>query len=227
MRLAIHQPQYLPWLGYFDKINKADVFVILDNVQYKKNEWQNRNKIKTVDGWQWLTVPVLYKFPQKIQEVRINNRLSWNKKHLKSIKINYQNSQFFDKYYPRIKEILNEDWNYISKINIRLIKMIVDILGIRTKLILASTLNTEGSKTDRLISICRETGADHYLSGIGAKDYLETDKFNKENIKLEFQDFKHLVYPQQYGRFEPYMSVIDLIFNCGEDNMKIIEGKND
>src|SRR3972149_6060262 len=131
MIAAIHQPQFIPWLGYFDKIDQSDVFIFLDNVQYKKNEYQNRNRIKTVDGWQWLTVPVLYKFPQKINEVRINNKIDWKKKHLHALITNYSRAKYFERYIEYFKELYSKEWEIISDINIEVTRQFFNFLVIK------------------------------------------------------------------------------------------------
>ena len=140
MIAAIHQPQFIPWLGYFDKIDQSDVFIFLDNVQYKKNEYQNRNRIKTVDGWQWLTVPVLYKFPQKINEVRINNKIDWKKKHLHALITNYSRAKYFERYIEYFKELYSKEWEIISDINIEVTRQLAEFLGIKNKFLVASKL---------------------------------------------------------------------------------------
>jgi len=225
MIAAIHQPQFIPWLGYFDKIDQSDVFIFLDYVQYKKNEYQNRNRIKTVDGWQWLTVPVLYKFPQKINEVRINNKIDWKKKHLHTLITNYSKSKCFEKYILYFKELYSKEWEIISDINIEVVKQLAEFLGIKKSFLVASEFASELSEeepTERLIKLCKLTGADTYLAGKDGAKYMDVEKFTKSGIKLTFQDFKHPVYNQLFGKFEPNMSVIDLLFNHGEESLEII-----
>ena len=235
MIAAIHQPQFIPWLGYFDKIDQSDVFIFLDNVQYKKNEYQNRNRIKTVDGWQWFTVPVLYKFPQKINEVRINNKIDWKKKHLHTLITNYSKSKCFEKYILYFKELYSKEWEIISDINIEVTRQLAEFLGIKNKFLVASKLipptppfkkGGEGGfleePTDRLIKLCRLSKSDTYLAGKDGAKYMDVEKFTKSGIKLTFQDFKHPVYNQLFRKFEPYMSVIDLLFNHGEESLEII-----
>jgi len=222
--VAIHQPQYLPWLGYFDKIEKTDIFVILDNVQYKKNEWQNRNRIKTANGWQWLTVPVQYKFPERIDQVKINNRIDWKRKHLNAIVINYGRSLYFNKYRSFFEGVYSQEWEYLVDINVCLINFLIKALGINTETLMASKLRLREDPTDRLIDICKEVGANTYLAGKDGRNYMDIEKFEKENIKVIFQDFQHPIYNQLFGEFESYMSVIDILFNYGEDSLRILRG---
>ncbi len=225
MIAAIHQPQFIPWLGYFDKIDQSDVFIFLDNVQYKKNEYQNRNRIKMVDGWQWFTVPVLYKFPQKINEVRINNKIDWKKKHLHALITNYSRARYFERYIEYFKELYSKEWEYISDINIEVTRQLAEFLGIKNKFLVASKLAPEligEEPTERLIELCRLSKSDTYLAGKDGAKYMDIEKFTKSGIKLTFQDFKHPVYNQLFGKFEPNMSVIDLLFNHGEESLEII-----
>ena len=227
MIAAIHQPQFIPWLGYFDKIDQSDVFIFLDNVQYKKNEYQNRNRIKTVNGWQWLTVPVLYKFPQKINEVRINNKIDWKRKHLNALVTNYSKAEYFEKYIGYFKELYSKEWEYISNINIEVTRQLAEFLGIKKNFIIVSEIihlkgGFSDDPTERLIELCRLIGADTYLAGKDGAKYMDVEKFTKSGIKLTFQDFKHPVYNQLFRKFEPNMSVIDLLFNHGEESLEII-----
>jgi len=225
MIVAIHQPQYLPWLGYFDKIDRSDVFVLLDNVQYKKNEWQNRNRIKTAQGWQWITVPVLYKFPQKIREVKINNGVNWKEKHLHALIYNYSKSPYFDEYRPFFEDAYNRDWEYLVDINTHMIKYLVRVLGIDTEILIASDFNLRDHPTERLIDICKAVGANTYLSGVDGAKYMDIEKFMQAEIKVIVQNFNHPTYHQLFGKFEPFMSITDLLFNHAHASLRIIREK--
>ena len=156
MKLAIHQPQYLPWLGYFDKMDRADVFVLLDDVQYKKNEWQNRNKIRNVRSSQWLTVPVLYKFGQKINEVRINSKEKWSQKHYKSLEMNYSRAAHFGKYSAFFRNSFKRDWKLLEEVNLHFIEYLKAELGIDTDIQRSSSLGIKGRSTARLVNICKK-----------------------------------------------------------------------
>jgi hypothetical protein len=226
MIVAVHQPQYLPWLGYFDKMVKADVFCYLDNVQYKKNEWQNRNRIKTAGGWQWLTVPVTYRFPQKINRVGIDRTTPWPKKHLQAMTTSYRRAPFYDEYMRLFEAVLKEDWGYLSALNVALAEALRRALGIGTKTVIASELTAlREDPTDRLIDICRCFGADTYLAGQGGADYMDVSRFNDSGIRVKFQAFAHPVYPQLYGDFVSHLSVIDLLFNRGPESLPVIRGE--
>jgi WbqC-like protein family len=226
MIVAVHQPQYLPWLGYFDKIDKADIFVLLDTVQFKKNEWQNRNKIKTAQGWQWLTVPVLYRYPQLIHEVTINDNVSWQHKHRQAMVSNYKRAPYYKMLEDFLEGIFSHSWQSISQLNGEVVRRLATILGIDTPIYVASDLGEFPQDPDeRLIAITKHFGAGTYFAGMGGRGYMNLDVYNKNGIKVMFQDFKHPVYHQLFGDFEPFMSVIDLIFNHGDNSLTILRGE--
>lgn len=226
MIVAIHQPQFMPWLGYFDKMDKCDVFVFLDNIQYKKNEYQNRNRIKTSQGWQWLTVPTNYRFPQKISEVTIDSTTDWRKKHLHAIEFNYGKSPYFNKYIDVFRELYGLDRLLLSDINMACVRMLRDLLGVGTELLVSSETGIScGEPNLRLIELCRKLGADTYLAGRDGKNYMDLEMFRAAGITVRFQEFNHPVYPQLFGNFEYYMSAIDLLFNCGNNSIRILRGE--
>lgn len=225
MIVSVHQPQYLPWLGYFDKIDKADVFVLLDNVQFKKNEWQNRNKIKTANGWQWLTVPVMYKFPQLINEVGVNNKDKWQHRQRQTIISNYKKAPDWALLEDFFEEIFSSEWQSISQLNIHLVKKLVEILGIKTPLYVASELGEFPEDPDeRLIALTKHFDADVYLAGGGGKGYMDMGKYTKAGLEVIFQEYEHPVYDQLFGEFEPFMSVVDLIYNHGKKSLEMLRG---
>jgi len=229
MIISVHQPQYIPWLGYFHKILKSDAFVFLDRVQYKPAEFQNRNKIRTQDGWMWLSVPVLSQAGtrQIIADVRIDNSSSWQKDHLKSLEVWLGKSRFFKEHLDFLKGLYSKNWLGLSELNVEIISYILKYLDIKTPVYFESDLDIKSAKTDRIIDICKKLKADTYLSGIGGRDYLEEDKFKQSGIKLEYQDFNHPVYSQQFMKdkddFLPFMSVIDLLFNEGAESRQILK----
>lgn len=228
MIVAIHQPQFMPWLGYIDKIDRCDVFVLLDNVQFKKNEYQNRNRIKTANGWQWLTVPVIYRYPERIIDVRIDNRTDWRRKHLVAIRTNYSRAAYFKDYYKEIAKIYMREYEYLCDINIESVRTILRLFGIEKRIYRASSM--DGLREDptlRLVDICKYVNGDTYLSGVGGKDYLDLSAFKKEGIGVIFQNFHHPRYPQLYGEFLSSMSAIDLLFNCGDKSLAILRGGKD
>jgi len=223
MIVSVHQPQYLPWLGYFDKIDRADVFVLLDNVQYKKNEWENRNRIKTPQGPQWLTVPVLYKFPQLISEVGINDRERWQHRQRQALLSNYRKAPHWPLLEPFFAEIFSRSWETIAELNIHVVRELTTLLGITTPLHVASELPPFPDDPDeRLIAITGYFGGDAYLAGSGGHDYMDLGKYGDAGVEVIFQEYRHPVYPQLWGDFEPFMSVVDLIYNRGLEALEII-----
>jgi hypothetical protein len=223
MIVAIHQPQYLPWLGYFDKMLKADIFCFLDTVQYKKNEWQNRNRIKTAAGWQWLTVPVTYHYPQKIGEVGIDNTTNWRHRHLQALITNYRRSPYFNRYIPVFEEVYSSRWENMAELNLALIQRLREILGIAHKpAVRASEIAASEDPTDRLIDICQALGADTYVAGAGANGYMQLDQFTRRGVRVVIQHYEHPVYRQLFTGFLSHLSVVDLIFNCGPESAEVI-----
>jgi len=224
MIVTIHQPQYLTWLGFFNKCACSDIFVLLDDVQFQKNGFQNRTQIKTATGWQYLTVPVSYSHPARISEVRTALNTDWQKKHWKALVQNYQKAPYFRNYEDRIRPLFENRFDKLEELTARSIEIIFGILGIDTRIIKSSSIKAPGDSSDRLVNICKSLKADIYLSGIGGKKYLEEDKFKNSGIQVIYQDYKHPVYEQQFENttFQPNMSVIDLIFNCGEKSRDIM-----
>lgn len=221
MKISIHQPQYLPWAGYINKIFLSDVFVFLDDVQYKKNEWQNRNRIKGPNGVIWISVPVHYSFGQKINELKIDNTVLWYKKQRKTIEECYRKSAFFDEFFPYIKKIYEKEYRYLVDLNVDSVMAIINYLNIKRKIIFSSSLNITSQKTDRIIDICKTLKADTYISGQGAKDYLIAEKFKEHNINLCFQEYRVKPYKQLWGDFVENLSIVDMIFNIGRE--KVVE----
>lgn len=221
--VAVHQPQYLPWLGYFDKIDLCDVFCLLDTVQYKKNEYQNRNRIKTDKGWQWLTVPVSYRFPQRISEVKIPQGTLWARKHLEAIKTHYRKAPYYELHIGRLTSFFEQEWHKLVDVNEACVRLIMAMMGIECEVVLASKLPVESDHpTGRLIEIIRLFGGKRYLSGKDGPKYMDLELFEREGVRLLSQNFVHPAYPQCYGAFEPYMSMLDLLFNCGPSSLSVL-----
>jgi hypothetical protein len=215
MKIAIHQPQFLPWLGYLEKVDRADLFVVLDSVQFKKNEWQNRNRIRTAQGSQWLTVPVLHNFGQRISDVRINQAADWRAKHLKSLEMHYAQAAHREPVLAGLRALYRQSWDRLADLNVAVIRWLLGEFGIATPLRLSSEMQLPEDPTERLIAICRSVGATSYLAGAGARDYMDFTKFEAVGIPIEVQDFHHPVYRQCYEPFMPGMSAIDLLLTCG------------
>jgi hypothetical protein len=230
MIFTAHQPNYLPYLGFFHKIAQADLFAVIDNVQFVKGGtfgWMNRNRIRTKDGWIWLTVPVLSKgkYQQLIIDTRINNNLPWANKHFNALYHNYHRTAYFKKYSEFFEQLYKKSWDYFCDLSIEIILFLLKEMAINIKVVRCSELGVEGKATGYVIDMCKKVEADVYISGIHGKDYLDESLFLKENIKLAYQEFKHPVYKQQFEGFVPDLSVVDLLFNYGPDSLDILLGR--
>lgn len=226
MKITIHQPEHMPWLGLFHKINMADVYVVLDNVQFRKNYFLNRNKIKTANGWTWINVPVNHNIETLIKDVQIASDSRWKKKWWDTIFYSYKKASNFNNYSDELENLVNENWTNLSQLNISLLKFFCNHLEIKTDFILASELDIDGKASDLILNICKKMGAESYVSGISGRDYLKLDDFKNNNITVTFQEFHHPVYKQLYAEpFVPCMSVADLLFNYGNDGLAIINGE--
>ena len=228
-KVAIVQSNYIPWKGYFDLINSVDEFILFDDMQYTKRDWRNRNKIKTDKGSIWLTIPVQVKgkYYQKIKDTQISD-LNWRQDHWKSITHNYLRSKYFEKYQDIFKTLyLNHEEKYLSQINYQFIVNICKILGIKTKISWSMDYDIVEGKTERLISLCKQAQATEYISGPSAKEYINVDLFQQENIKLTYIDYsKYPEYQQLFPPFDHGVSVIDLIFNEGENSKNYMNSFN-
>jgi len=215
---AISQSNYIPWKGYFDAINSVDEFVLYDDMQYTKRDWRNRNKIKTVSGLQWLTIPVEVKgkYYQKICETKISDK-NWNVEHWDTIKHNYLKTPFFKVYKDLFEELyLNCNETYLSQVNYRFINAICKLLDINTKLIWSGNYELRGDKSEKLLNICLDNGAAAYFSGPAAKEYLDENIFKSTGLEIVWFDYSgYKEYTQLYPPFEHGVSILDLIFNTG------------
>jgi hypothetical protein len=218
MIISIHQPAYLPWLGYFDKIIRSDIFIYLDTVQLEKNSYSYRNKIKTPQGSAWLTIPLRMKghTSSVIKDVLIDNSQQWKKKHLKNIFFNYKKSPFFDELYPKIENLYKTDFDLFSDLAYEHLLFWLKELNIKTKIIKSSDLNIDSKKSDLILDLCQHHNADKYISGALGKDYLDEDHFKEKDIKIEYQDYQHPTYQQLNGDFLSHMGVVDFCMNSNE-----------
>lgn len=218
-RVAIVQSCYIPWKGYFDLINGVDHFLFYDDAEYSKNSWRNRNRIKTANGTQWLTIPVSYsgRSHQRIDEVRVNDP-GWRERHWKSLRQSYARAPFFDVYAPALEQLYLSDDDSLSTINRSFVEHICGLLGIETELSWTSGLKVEGASTDRVVALCRAVGAGAYVSGPSARDYLDPEQFERAGIKLLWMDYVgYPPYPQPHPPFEHAVTVLDLLFSVGPD----------
>jgi len=225
-KVAILQSNYIPWKGYFDIINAVDVFVLYDDMQYTKRDWRNRNKILTSSGSKWLTIPVMVKgkFFQKINETMISES-SWAKKHWGSISHNYSKAKYFKDYKSVFEPLyLGMEEKNLSKVNYLLIKTICDLLDIKTKLVWSSDFELAEDRTERLLNICKDLGANEYVSGPAAKVYMNAELFEKEKIKITWFDYSNYPeYKQLHIPFDHYVSILDLVFNKGPEIKKYMK----
>lgn len=225
MIVGIHQLHYLPWVRYFHKIASCDVFVALDNIQFNKNGWQNRNKIKNAQGWTYLTVPIVHKYQQRLDEVAVNNNVRWRKVHWNSLVTNYNRTKYFKQYQDFFKDAYTKDWHYLNDLNYEMLIFFVTALGIKTKIVRSSQLNISGEGTERLVNICKTLGGDTYLSGAyAAQVYLEPGLFDEAGIKIVYQQWHCPTYIQQFNHlgFIPDLAIVDLLFNEGEKSLDIL-----
>jgi len=238
MNCVILQPSYIPWRGYFHQIYKADVFIFYDDVQYDKNGWRNRNRIKTRNGPIWLTIPVLHRGSVSEQipilEIRIDRSKDWNRKHWMSIQQSYTKAPFYTQYAPLLEDYLQQKPDSLANFTIALTIALSQAIGIqKTRFVRSSELSESGpesivlKRTDRLVDLLYKVGATHYISGPAARDYLEEDKLAKAGISLEYMVYDYPEYPQLYPPYDPSVSIIDLLFMTGPQAGKYIWGKTD
>jgi hypothetical protein len=229
MILTAHQPVYLPWLGLFHKIWLSDTFVSFDIAQYLPKEWMNRNKIKTHNGEEWLTVPVLKKgfLTKKTFEIRINNSINWRRKHFKSICLNYKNAKYYDYYINILEKVYLKKWDFLSDLNEYILKTFLKELNIKVNFLKASEENYTGKGSDLVLDMCKKLKAKKYVFGSQGKNYASAKDFNKNNIEIIFQEYNHPEYSQLHKNFVSNLSVIDLFFNEGPKSLeKIIKNQN-
>jgi hypothetical protein len=231
--ITAHQSSYLPWLGFFHKIVISDVFVILDNVQFEKNSFSNRNKLKGSNGEFWATVPVNSKghIQKKIKDVEISENSTWRKKHLKAIESCYAKSPFFDNYISFFRECYSKEWRKLSDLTEKMLLWFLEQLKIDVEIFKMSDFQFKQKKSDLISEICHEFDADIYISGTLGKDYIDVSSFERQGIKVYFQEYKHPQYEQLYNSFTPNLSIVDLLFNYGINSRDVLcEGniiKND
>lgn len=215
---TIHQPTFMPWLGFVEKIYKSDVFIVFDTSTVRKNSVINRNKIKTSGGEIWLTVPIHSGLKTPVMDMKIDNLQNWKEKHLKSLFFNYKKARNFNKIYPILEKIYKKNWENLVDFNLEIIKLILKEMGIKREIFLVSELNVRGEKNDILIDMLEKTKANAYYAGQGSRGYLDEKKFEAAGIEVIWQNFKHPSYKQLWGEFTPNLSVIDyLMCDGGKD----------
>lgn len=216
---SIHQPQYLPYLGFFHKVAHSDVLVILDNVQFHRAGFQHRNRIKTSQGSQWLTVPVSSSSREVLKDVRVSTTEPWQAKHARALELNYRRAPFFAELAPGLVSILERPWRYLAELDVELTSWVMSALGLETKILFASRLGVDGTRSDLLVDICRAVGASAYLSGPGGRRYLDDAAFEQANMEVRWQEFSYPSYQQLFpsAGYIPDLSIVDVLFCCGAE----------
>ncbi len=228
--MSINQPAYLPWLGYFDRIAKSDLHIVLDDVKIERNtktSFTNRNKFRTVQGWSWLTVPVCRGDKPEdeiIYNVKTNNQ-PWQKKHFRSLSQSYSRTPHYLEHQHWLESFYEQQWTQLAPMLKESTEYILDVLKIKTPLLYSSEMNVGGHKSELVLNYCKEVGANTYISGPFGRDYLDLESFSEAKIDVEFSEYIHPEYKQYHGEFIPYMSIIDLIFNHGPDSQNILMSK--
>lgn len=224
MILAGHQPEYLPYLGFFYKMTQCDKFILVDHVQFARKDFQNRNYIRSNAGKLLLTVPVFSKgqFTQKINQVLINNMEPWARKHWKAMHLNYQSCPFFSAHKDFFADLYAKQWERLVDLNISIIRYLAECFGIKQEILLSSDYNVSGQKTEMLIDMCLKLDADTYVSGQGAKTYVDTAQLREHQLKHRFVKFVSPHYKQQHEPFIPSLSAVDLLFNCGPEAKMVL-----
>jgi hypothetical protein len=221
MIVGIHQPNFLPWIGYFKKISNSNVFVFLDDVEFSNRSYTKRTKILVGKEVKWLGIPCKDK-RKIISEVRIDNSNNWKKNHLKTFKHFYRNAKYYNEIYDLLNFIYENNYTYLMDFNLDLIYMINDYLNINTKIKMSSDLDVCSKKNQRILDICKVLGATEYISGIGAKDYNIDSDFLKNKIKINYNIIKEIHYNQTGKKFIFGLSIIDLLFNEGKNSINIL-----
>lgn len=222
--LVVLQPGYLPWLGFFDQMRRADLFVYYDDVQYDKNGWRNRNRVKSPQGEpHWLTVPVrVHSLGQLINETEIDNRQAWARKHAGTLRQFYARAPHAGRYLPELEELLARRWERLLELDEAVVALMCRWMGLERRTLRSSELGAGGERSERLLRMCQQLGARRYLSGSAARSYLDVSLFERAGVEVEWQDYRHPTYPQQHGEFVPFLSALDLLLNCGAESLAVI-----
>ena len=227
MILTAHQPVYLPWLGLFHKIALADLFISFDQVQYQPRDWNNRNLIKTQTGAVWLTAPVRKKgyLEKSISEIELESG-PWRRKHWRALQVNYSKAPYFKRYADFFESTYSREWATLTELNEYMLRWFLNTLGIMAPVRSMGEFLFEGRKSDLVLDMCKKLGADVYIFGTQGKGYADERSFDLAGVKVEFQEYRHPTYPQQHGEFISNLSVVDLLFNCGESSLDILMSGN-
>lgn len=223
MKVSINQPAYLPWLGYFDRIASTDIAIVLDSVMIEKGSYTNRNKMRSGNGWSWLTVPIKSSGQPLISDVQIDNQRDWRKKHFQLISQAYARAEHYDEHIEWVADFYAKEWSGLNELLTYSNRYFLSALSIGTQIVHSSALNVTGAKSELVLNLCKEVGATEYISGPFGIDYLDLPSFEQAGISVTFQHYTHPVYRQCQGGFESHMSVLDLLLNCGPDSWRIFQ----
>lgn len=226
MIVSIHQPNYIPWLGYFYKIAQSDIFVFLDDVQFSNQGMHNFHYVKSPQGPVRLKIPVEQHLGDRILDVKTKDNLNWKKKHLRTFEMNYKKAPYFNDVFNDFQEVLLADYERISDMNMAIVEHFSRKLGIETKFVKSSQLNITTSREEKVLDICEALNAAVYYSGTGAKAYQKESDFTQRSIELRYSIFKPFEYPQLWGDFQSNVTVLDYLMNCGYDWSNVISNQN-
>jgi hypothetical protein len=221
MKVSINQPAYLPWLGYFDRVASSDVAIVLDSVMIEKGSYTNRNRMRSGNAWSWLTVPIKASGQPLIADVQIGNQRDWRKKHFQLINQAYAKARHQAEHIGWVTDLYSREWTSLNELLTYTNSYFLTALRIGTPIVYSSAMKVSGVKSELVLNLCKEVGATEYLSGPFGRDYLDLRSFDQAGIRVTFHDYKHPVYEQCQGGFEPYMAVLDLLLNCGPDSEQI------
>lgn len=229
-KIVVLQPAYLPWLGFFDLMERADIFVVLDDVQYTVRDWRSRNRIKTPDGVLWLTVPIKAKGAREtlVRDVETDTTQQWRKKHLKSLDSFYKKAVYFEEIMELVDPVYNKRYAFLIDVDMDFILKVKEYLSLTTTIVFSSDISSAGKKDEKLLSICKHLNATHYLSGNAGKAYLRETIFTEEGVTVEWHNYAHPFYRQLWLKeqgFISHLSVIDLLFNHGPESCAILTGR--
>jgi hypothetical protein len=225
-RLCVLQPGYFPWLGFFDQVARSDIFVFYDDVQFDKNGWRNRNRVKSSRGPHWLTVPVHGGLGQAILDVRIDEAQPWARKHVSTLRHFYRRAPCFHAYQAELEELLFRPWSYLVDLDLAVVALLCRWLGLERETHRSSQVGIGGERSARLLALCRYFGCKRYLSGDAARSYLDIASFAEAGVEVEWQNYHHPEYAQLHGAFVPYLSTLDLVLNHGGRSLAILTGKD-
>jgi hypothetical protein len=232
MIVAAHQPHYMPWLGYLDKLAKADLFVVMDDLQFEAQNYQNRQRLKLASGPHWLTVPLARGSQSDlILDKRIvgcaNVKQHWQHRHWQTILTNYRRAPYFDRYAEELHDVFTREWTHLLELDLHMLSLARKWLDIDTPMLRSSGLGLSGTKTERLIDLCKRLGARCYLTGAGgSSSYLDAEKMGRSGVGVIWQNFQHPTYPQRHGAFVSHLGFLDLLFNVGPQSRDILFGQS-